>query len=408
MTTESCARTGIASLTREQEFVLWSLRVDTSDDDHIRALVEKEVDWGAVMKIAAQQEVLPLVYRKSTSTTGLVVPPEAMSRLKSFYLANARKNLILVHEAIKVMDLLAEDGVEAILIKGPALAVQAYGDLALRQFCDIDILTRHPEGFLRLCNLLERAGCRSKWDLASVRCRDRTLIRYYENHFTMGRLNLDAKYVIDPPFFGPTVDNDLIWTSLRPASIGCKAIQVMSPEITLLTLCTHATKHQWDRLKMIADLVGLLSNSREMDWDAVLKIASEVHAKRQLFMGLLLAHRFGRITFPAYIDCLLARDRAAAALADEVERGLFMERESTYWPSVFIFRSRERLIDRMAYLLWFVRDKLFPTVDDFRIITLPGTLFFGYYLIRAFHLLIKCPRYLLAIGISRVWKKSIP
>ncbi len=43
------------------------------------------------------------------------------------------------------MEFLGGSGIEAVPYKGPMLAVQAYGDIGLREFMDLDILVRHRE-----------------------------------------------------------------------------------------------------------------------------------------------------------------------------------------------------------------------------------------------------------------------
>ena len=50
-------------------------------------------------------------------------------------------------ELLKIFDLLKSHGVPAIAYKGPALATAVYGDIALRQFVDLDILVRKQDVF---------------------------------------------------------------------------------------------------------------------------------------------------------------------------------------------------------------------------------------------------------------------
>jgi len=40
---------------------------------------------------------------------------------------------------------MADNGIEMLNWKGPTLAIQAYGDLSLRQFIDIDTLVKHED-----------------------------------------------------------------------------------------------------------------------------------------------------------------------------------------------------------------------------------------------------------------------
>ena len=45
-----------------------------------------------------------------------------------------RQNRVLFHELARIIEALANDGMEAIPFKGPVLAIEAFGDLGLRVF----------------------------------------------------------------------------------------------------------------------------------------------------------------------------------------------------------------------------------------------------------------------------------
>ncbi len=66
-------------------------------------------------------------------------------------------NILLTHELQKLLALFADNDVRAVPYKGPALALQLYGNVALRQFSDLDILV-HPRDVLRARDLLLAEG----------------------------------------------------------------------------------------------------------------------------------------------------------------------------------------------------------------------------------------------------------
>ena len=59
------------------------------------------------------------------------------------YEQNARRNLHLTGELFRILDCLDAHHIPAIPYKGPTLAEKVYGDLALRDFSDLDVLVRH-------------------------------------------------------------------------------------------------------------------------------------------------------------------------------------------------------------------------------------------------------------------------
>ena len=58
---------------------------------------------------------------------------------------------------MECVNLLADNGVEHVVLKGPIFALQAYHNLSLRQFSDLDILI-HPKDFPKVYDLLEASG----------------------------------------------------------------------------------------------------------------------------------------------------------------------------------------------------------------------------------------------------------
>src|SRR4029077_9771584 len=61
-------------------------------------------------------------------------------RLNQEFLRNSCRNLALTAELFRALEALNGHGVRATPYKGPVLAAQAYGDAALRQFSDLDII----------------------------------------------------------------------------------------------------------------------------------------------------------------------------------------------------------------------------------------------------------------------------
>jgi hypothetical protein len=126
----------------ERELLLLCARtvVDSDASARIGALLERDLDWNFLIISAHEHRVLPLVYR-TLSRAGLgPVPAAALNRLRNAFQANVKRNLFLTSELFSVMDLLRTNGIPSIPYKGPVLTFDVYGDLALRQFADLDII----------------------------------------------------------------------------------------------------------------------------------------------------------------------------------------------------------------------------------------------------------------------------
>src|SRR5207248_2341602 len=100
--------------------------------------------------------VLPLIYR---TTRDLVpaIPAAIMDDLRARYEHNARRNLKFTAELFRILDCLEAHEIPAIPYKGPALAEMVYGNLASREFSDLDVLVR-PTDVLRAKAALRDLG----------------------------------------------------------------------------------------------------------------------------------------------------------------------------------------------------------------------------------------------------------
>ena len=111
----------------------------------MHAIVDAGVDWHRAIRMASVQTVMPLVYRYLTSELEGVLPAAAADMLRGAFFGNSVRNRALACELVRLMALLKAGGVEPLALKGPALAMAAYGDVAMRQFTDLDLLVRKHE-----------------------------------------------------------------------------------------------------------------------------------------------------------------------------------------------------------------------------------------------------------------------
>ena len=108
----------------------------------IRELAAGPLDWDFLLTSAAENSILPLLARQLSAAAADIVPPSQLERLKIGARANAVRCLVLTAELIKITDLFRSQAIQAMPYKGPILAVQAYGDVTLREFDDLDIILR--------------------------------------------------------------------------------------------------------------------------------------------------------------------------------------------------------------------------------------------------------------------------
>jgi hypothetical protein len=139
----------------------------------------------------------------------------------------------------------------------------------------------------------------------------------------------------------------------------------------------------------VAALAELLRAGRG-DVDAALHLASGVHARRTLLLGLSLARRLLDAPLADEVVREIEADPGLAALAAEAEARLFGEEpedgEETAANLRFNLRARDRVADRARYA---ARWLFAPTPEDWRWAHLPDALFPLYRVLRPVRLLLR-------------------
>src|SRR5262249_35093242 len=119
--------------------------IDTQQANRIRDLASKDIDWAYLLRTARAHGVMPLFYRSLNSTCPDTVPEPILVELRQHFYANAGRNLFLAKELLTVVQCLEGHKIPSIPYKGPVLATSVYGNLAFREFGDLDILVRERD-----------------------------------------------------------------------------------------------------------------------------------------------------------------------------------------------------------------------------------------------------------------------
>jgi hypothetical protein len=373
-------------LNPEQELVLASIRLDRAKDERIGKLLKQELDWAKVIQYARLHNVLPLLYHRLKALGAERVCPQEMDVLKVHYLTIIQRNLRLVHKLISVIQLLSGHKIASITFKGPALALQAYNDLSLRSFEDLDILV-HKADIPQLYDLLTRSGYNPMLPLDSIEQKwwVRTTSHFGFSH--AGDLLEFHWTPIENGFLHP-LQIEHFWQEFHPLLIDGQEVRTLSAEDNLLLLCLHGTKHEWYQLKWIADLAYLIQSTPDMDWQALLEQARKSGFLRIIGLSLVLAERTGGATIPSQISSQFQDDQEIQKLARQIEpqivRGGNPEKPDRF--PIFFMRGREQWEHRLYYIV----DQLFlPKWVDRRLLTLPEALFPLYFVIRPIRLVFK-------------------
>jgi hypothetical protein len=333
---------------RETELLLAcaSSHLDAARAERVKTLAQGEIDWAHVLQAALQHGVMPLLHRNLHRTCADAVPAATLKQLSEHFYANAGRNALLTRELCALVDLLESHGVGVIPYKGPVLSAMAYGNPALRQFGDLDILVRPHAAQQATALLLDRGYRRWEHRPATLFPRFRKVEELIRAD---GQVLVELHQKITSGTFFFPLHPERLWARVEEVPLDNKRVRGLAPEELLLVLCVHGAKHHWSRLGWICDIAELLRAYPRLDWPRVLGQARRLGGTRMLLLGLRLAHEILGADLPAAIWPRMQADPVVSWLTAQVRTELFADGDR---PSAaidrprFYLRLRERVRDK--------------------------------------------------------------
>jgi len=346
----------------------------------LRSLLQRPLNWEALVQLAEQQGVVPILYRSLTSL-GSEVPPATLAQLKQGYETNLRRTLLLARELIRILDRFDALAIDVLPYKGVALAETLYGDIALRQAGDIDLLVRASD-FSRIKATLQDLGYTPHLPLSQPEERA-YLGSGYECAFDsiLGRNLLEVQWALQPRFYAVDFAMESVFRRAIPVNVAGRNMKTPSAEDLFLILALHAAKHVWGRLIWLCDIAQIVK-SPALNWDWISETATFLGIVRILQVTLVLTNRMLGVAIPAAAEKSLSADSAALTLADEIAPQIGRSKPQNV-ESLSYFRLMMRLRERRADRIRFLRRLAFtPGPGEWKSVRLPASLFPLYRLVR--------------------------
>src|SRR3989441_10842056 len=131
----------------EVQILLLCGRSSLNDEQiqRVRACVERDLDWERLIYLAGGYGLVSLLHKNLQLACPNEIPQPYRERLSADAMKISARNLLLATELLGLLDLFEANHISVMPYKGPALAIQAYRDLRLRGFIDLDILIRRDD-----------------------------------------------------------------------------------------------------------------------------------------------------------------------------------------------------------------------------------------------------------------------
>jgi hypothetical protein len=355
----------------------------------IREILARPLDWDYVLWEAEENSTTPLLDRHLSAVAPGAAPAAVQEQLKKTCRANTVRCLYLTAELINILRLFQGQNIPAIPYKGPVLAAQAYGDIALREFEDLDIILRQSD-VPKAHEIVVSLGYKPKFDwILSPGAAASLVPGEYNYRDEPRRAMVELHTEITLRHFPVKPDLDAFIRNLAPVLLSDREILTFTAEDLLPMLCIHGAKDFWERLSWIADVNELIRSHPSLDWDRVLRFAQPLHVTRLLNLGLALAVRVLDAALPVEVHARVQADYVAGQVAAEVHERL-LSRPFRTLDAAGRFQFRRRMLtgqlDGWRYAM---RLAVVPSEDDWQMLRLPRVLAPLYVALRPLRLLQK-------------------
>jgi hypothetical protein len=271
--------------------------ITTAKANRIIDVLKQPLDWSYVSENAQRNCVLPLVGWNLIKKFDEFLSAEIKNSLNEYFQKHAQNNMFLTAKLIEVIKLFKSNNVPVLPFKGPLLAMQFYGNVALRSFGDLDVLvqTKQLETAIKL---LEQNGYEPLSGINWLK-KNNLDITHKDIKFVHkeSKVLLELHWKLSNSYFALPLENHRLWNDAETASFGGMKVNNLSFDDLLIYLCLHGGRHGWERLSWICDINEMVSSREDIDWEHINKEAKRLGCEKALGLGLHLINEFfGRKT----------------------------------------------------------------------------------------------------------------
>lgn len=279
--------------------------------DEGRSLPRVQADWGEVLEATGRHGLVPLATRllKQQATDGYP-PQDFVAEMRRRYQVSTVRTMLMYRRLAGLLLALTQNGLEFIVLKGPALGSTVYPDTSLRIFNDLDLHVRERD-WGAANRILKDLGFIPEQDRPehppklipqAVLCEQ----KYYNIH---DGLLVEVHYD-DILYAGLAARNiEGFWQRAVMISIEGISVKTLSLEDQIINLCAHVHCHGYTRLNWLSDLAFILrQHSAYINWQQLVSITGEEDAQVLVHYSLHFLEKLLDIPVPPEVLSALKPD----------------------------------------------------------------------------------------------------
>lgn len=343
----------------------------------------EDIDWELFKELAIHHRLFPLLVGKLRKMEGQYIPRDLFQDLDQLYKHNTFRMLHLTREMEMICKSFNDNQIKSLVLKGPILAADLYGDLSLRTSADLDILVPITE-LDKAKQLLIDLGFERDGEIQPVF----SDWKWRSNHHTYFHTQKGVKCEVHwrlYPLPGKEPSFDELWERRRVSSLTNYPIHYLGREDLLLYLASHGARHGWSRLRWLVDIEKLLK--QEINWTFFYEQLNKYKKQHIVGQAILLSSQLLKTIIPQEMEILVS-SKIAQSLA---QRALFycehmVNLSENTLPSMETKYFNRYLFSTMPNYqkILFTITSLYPSKSDVETLPLPKKLYFLYFPLRPF------------------------
>jgi hypothetical protein len=338
------------SLTAEAELTVLLCRTPLSATDAAksRELLRGAIVWERVLGLAAAWEVEPVMLHHLRASFSEFVPIEHLETIVDRERSARANSLTRALLTVALSNDLKSKGIDAIVLKGAALAITAYDDASMRSYSDVDLLLRIDDLPRAKAVLLEQGYKPDYADNAEAQL----IADQHALEFSNSLNKVELHWTPLSKYLGFNLDIHGLWRTSQMIPLAGSHIRAMNASHQLLFTCAHGTKHQWINPRWICDVAQLTARMSHTELEETEDLAASIHARRILALGI-------RLTRDVLGSSVQTLDRTGVSEADTAQL-IEMVRSKVFEPTQVEPRSKTllgRLDPNLEALIYWAKSR---------------------------------------------------
>ncbi len=343
----------------------------------------KDIDWSLFLELAMHHRVYPVLSNKFKEIDESQIPQYVIQTINSAYKKNTLHMLHLSGEMVEICKIFNDNQLRLLILKGPLLGEDLYGDVSLRTSGDLDVLI--PINDLDKVNeLLSKLGY-EKDDYIQTILNDWKWRHHHVTYFHPHKgIKLEIHWRLNP---GPGKEPRFIelWGRKRVSSLTSYPIYYLGREDLFLFLVSHGARHGWSRLRWLVDINQIVR--QKIDWVTLINLLKKYHYLIVGGQALVLSSQLLTTHITNEMNTLIKGNypkRLAQAAIFYLEKIVNLHTNPV--PNDVSIYHKRHLFFLMSkkQRLFFIMSFLYPYPDDAETLPLPKHLHLLYFPLRPF------------------------